>query len=257
MINTIIETFSNMQASTNEIIGMVVTLVSIIFVAFFKSKVFQEFLTGVMNWLFSMKDRLFKKKQADSDLYEKIKEEDLINHDLFNYLDFWLSNQIPGITLKTRYRTVVFRKYLRIYFSTYRKKVYEYVESKNYETYNSLELKKSIFDLFNDITNTMEAEMRMVGIPNVIITKMKHSLRSRNELALELTTSVCNKNIYDSPFNRMKVYSILELILPVLDNTILNIEPVCNELNGELSGLSIDGITEPISKHKKTEGDPL
>jgi hypothetical protein len=50
-----------------------------------------------------------------------------------------------------------------------------------------------------------------------------------------------------------KVYSILNIVLSILENTISGSESTCNSINGQLSGLSFnDGgriVTEPKSKH--------
>ena len=260
MLESLIELFSKTNIPSG-VIGGSLALLSALLIALFKSKVFQELLTGIFNWNFSMKGKIFKPKETkktkldEEVMEESLSEDDLLNHDIFNYIDFWLTNQIPSMTLKSRYRTAVFRKYLKIYFKTYKYKLHEYVKSREYEKYTSVELRKSIFDLFLNITKAMENDMMSNDIPNVIITKMKHAHRSRNELALESTISVCDRNIYDTKLNRMKVYSILGLIYPILDNTITNIEPVCDNLNGELGGLSIDGFTEPISRHNHEDID--
>ena len=91
--------------------------------------------------------------------------------------------------------------------------------------------------------------MKMIGIPDVIITKMKFSLNDRIDLTMDLINSICDSSFYDSENNNLKIYTFLNIIHSILDNTISNVEPVCNSLNGELSGLSMDGHVEPPSKH--------
>jgi hypothetical protein len=59
------------------------------------------------------------------------------------------------------------------------------------------------------------------------------------QLTIDLIEGICNSPFYKSENNLLKVYSILNIILSVLDNTIQNSEHVCNTINGQLKGLSI------------------
>jgi len=43
----------------------------------------------------------------------------------------------------------------------------------------------------------------------------------------------------------LKVYSILNILLTILENTINSSEGVCNSINGALKGLTFEGKTEP------------
>jgi len=49
----------------------------------------------------------------------------------------------------------------------------------------------------------------------------------------------------ESDDNYLKLYSILNIILSILENTISNAGPICDSINGELKGKSMDGHTEP------------
>ena len=80
---------------------------------------------------------------------------------------------------------------------------------------------------------------------------MKNVLNDRINLTMDLINSICDSSFYDSDENHLKMYSFLNIIHSILDNTISNVEPVCNNLNGELSGLTLDGHVEPVSKRKK------
>ena len=58
---------------------------------------------------------------------------DITNHDIFNYIDFWTYSKVPTIQFSTEYRTAVFRKYLAIYLKSYKKKISEFVNSREYQ----------------------------------------------------------------------------------------------------------------------------
>ena len=79
--------------------------------------------------------------------------------------------------------------------------------------------------------------------------KMKAKNNDTITLTIDLIESISNSQFYESDKNFLKMYSILNIILSVLENLISSSENVCNSINGQLKGLSIiDGnkkITEP------------
>jgi hypothetical protein len=223
-----------------EVIGLVATIFTAALIAFFRSKLFQPFLSSLINF--------FSKNKNKSDKPE-ISDSDIINHDVFNYIDFWVYNQIPSLSFDTDYKTFVFRKYLQIYFRSYKSEIKKFLNEKNYKNMDNSELRKNLLSLITDIIKKMEDTMRDNEIPNIIIVKMKNSLIERMDLTMDLINSVSESSFYDSEDNLLKMYSFLNVTHSVLDNTISNIEKVINELNGELSGLSMGGYTEPKRHH--------
>ena len=135
-----------------------------------------------------------------------IADSDITNHDIFNYIDFWTYSKVPTIQFSTEYRTAVFRKYLTIYLKSYKRKISDFVNSKEYQDMDDAKVWKALLDLIEGI---------------------------------------CNSRFYDSEKNFLKVYSILNILLSVLENTISNSESVCNSINGALKGLKFDGKVEP------------
>lgn len=166
----------------------------------------------------------------------KVGESDIINHDIFNYIDFWTYSKVPILKFSTDYRTVVFRKYLTIYLKSYKKNIREYITSKKFIEMDSPELYKSLLDLVNTIIYDYERETEEIGIPKVVISKMKERNNNTITLILDLIDGVCNSQFYNSDNNLLKVYSILNILLSVLENTISNSESVCNSINGQLKG---------------------
>ena len=79
--------------------------------------------------------------------------------------------------------------------------------------------------------------MSQEGIPFVIIDKMKIKMNDSIILSIDLMENICNNNFYESDKNYLKVFSILSILLAILDHTIINSEEVCNSINGQLKGL--------------------
>ena len=77
------------------------------------------------------------------------------------------------------------------------------------------------------------------------IEKMKTKNNDTITLTIDLIEGICNSQFYDSENNYLKVYSILNILLSVLENTISHSEGVCNSINGALKGLSFEGKIEP------------
>ena len=143
-INDIFESISLLEKT----LGIVFTLIITFVAALLKSKAFKDFISGVINNSFL---KLFKKnkKKESTDETSIVKETDIINHDLFNYLDFWLYNQIPSIQLRTQYRNTVFRKYLHIYFKTYKDVILDFVRQTQYQKYGQSSIEANFVEINN------------------------------------------------------------------------------------------------------------
>jgi hypothetical protein len=186
----------------------------------------------------------FIKKRSNSDI-KQIKESDIINHDIFNYIDFWMYSKVPTFNFSTKYRTVVFRKYLSIYLKSYKDVLFDFISKNDYKDMDSAKLGKSFLDIINNIVYEYERECRKVGIPDIVIEKMKQKNNDTIQLLMDLIQSITGSQFYESDKNYLKVYSILNIILSVMENTISNSEDTCNSINGQLRGLSMDGEIEP------------
>ena len=174
---------------------------------------------------------------------------DINNHDIFSYIDFWTYSRIPTFQFSTEYRTVVFRKYLTIYLKKHKENILEFINSKSYINIDESELWKNFLSLINNVIYDYEKEMVEVGIPNIIISKMKSKNNDTISLTIDLIEGICSSQFYSSEENLLKVYSILNIMLSILENTIQNSEHVCNSINGQLRGMTfVEGskiYTEP------------
>jgi flavodoxin len=191
-------------------------------------------------------ERFMKKKTKDvasTTNVKQITESDITNHDIFNYIDFWTYSKVPTFQFSTDYRTAVFRKYLVIYLKCYKKDIQKFVNEKEYQQMDDAKIWKALLNTINTIVFDYEREMTEAGIPKVVIEKMKAKNNDTITLTIDLIEGICTSQFYDSQNNYLKVYSILNILLSVLENTIGNSESVCNSINGQLKGLVFsDGI---------------
>lgn len=221
--------------------GLFLALLIMVASGILKSKWMSDIWTKISDKLIEW----FLKKRTQSDEVKHIKESDILNHDIFNYIDFWMYSKIPTFQFSTEYRTVVFRKYLTVYLRCYKKGLSEFTKSGKYKEMEQSELWKSLLNMINHIVWDYERECKESGIPDIIITKMKQKNNESIQLTIDLINNISNSQFYESENNLLKVYSILNIILSVLENTISNSESICDSINGQLKGLTMDGKKEP------------
>ena len=203
---------------------------------------FSNLMGKVSDW-FIDKFMSNKVKDVESSV-RKINISDIDNHDVFNYIDFWTYSKVPTFQFSTEYRTAVFRKYLTIYLKNYKRNIEKFVADKDYETMDEPQILKAFLNLINQTVYDYEREMVEVGIPSVIIEKMKVKNNDNILLTIDLVEGICSSQFYDSEKNLLKVYSILNILMSVLENTINSSEGICNSINGQLKGLIFEGKTE-------------
>jgi hypothetical protein len=219
--------------------GFFIITISIL-ILLVKSKWFSNFFSKISD---KFVERLIRNKVKDISVVSKsITDSDITNHDIFNYIDFWMYSKVPTLQFSTDYRTAVFRKYLTIYLKSYKKNISDFVLTKDYQNMDDAKVWKALLNLMNKTVFDYERECLEVGIPKIIIDKMKVKNNDNITLTFDLIEGVCGSRFYDSDKNLLKVYSILNILLSVLENTISNSESVCNSINGQLKGLKfIDG----------------
>tara|TARA_X000000368_G_scaffold93273_1_gene71283 strand:+ start:7336 stop:8040 length:705 start_codon:yes stop_codon:yes gene_type:complete len=218
--------------------GVIIFSILSVLVALFKMEWFIKFITNLIT-----KSRNNKK---DNDYFKKnIKESDIINHDIIKFIDFWLYSKVPTFQFSTEYRTAVFRKYIEIYLKGYKKNITSFINSGRFKTMDDSEISKCSLGLINNTIYDYESEMRKEGIPDIIIEKMKVKNNDTLSLTIDLIEGICNSNFYSSNNNLLKAYSILNILLSILENTISHSETVCDSINGQLKGLKYNGFQEP------------
>lgn len=204
----------------------------------FMSKILTKISDKFIEWF-------LRDKTKNMDSVRNITDSDISNHDLFNYIDFWVYSKIPTFQFSTEYRTAVFKKYLTIYLKSYKSNIQKFVQTKDYQEMDSAKLRTTLLNLVNSIIYDYEREAEEAGIPKIVIEKMKARNNDTITLTIDLIEGVCSSQFYQSDKNFLKVYSILNILLSVLENTISSSDTVCNSINGQLKGLTFDGKKEP------------
>ena len=187
----------------------------------------------------------FIRSKVKSNAERDLNESDIENHDIFNQISFWVYSIVPTMNFSTDYRTAVFRSYLTIYLKTYKRNIEHFIKSKEYEKMDAPQMLRAFHNLVNMTVYEYEKEMSEIGIPNVIIEKMKIKNNDNIHLTFDLVDGIASSHHYDSNKNLLKVYSILNILATVLENTLYNSEEVCNSINGQLKGLTFNKFTEP------------
>lgn len=225
--------------------GVIGVLVIYSLISVFKSQWFGGIMTKISD---KFVERFMKSESNKVENIRKINDSDISNHDIFNYIDFWTYSKVPTFQFSTEYRTAVFRKYLTIYLKNYKKNIEKFVENKIYEKMDEPQISKTFLNLINQTVYDYEREMTESGIPPIIIEKMKVKNNDNISLTIDLVDGVCSSQFYNSENNLLKIYSILNILLTVLETTVNNVETVCNSINGQLKGLTFEGKTEPTKK---------
>ena len=233
------------------VIGVILVAIGLVIVGVIKSS-FTKKLYSKLQEFFLFVFLKSKTKEVTS-VEISITDSDVSNHDIFNYIDLWTYSKVPTIQFSTEYRTVVFRKYLTTFLKSYKENIKNYISSGDFKNMDNAQLWQSLLKLITDIVYDYEKEMEQAGIPKVVIEKMKVRNNDMINLIIDLIGGICNSTFYNSDHNLLKVYSILNIVLSILENTISGSESTCNSINGQLAGLSFnDGgriVTEPKSKH--------
>lgn len=227
--------------------GIVGVLITYAIISIFKSQWLGNLFTKISD---KFVEKFIKNETKNVDTsVRKINDSDISNHDIFNYIDFWTYSKVPTFQFSTEFRTAVFRKYLTIYLKNYKRNIEKFVADKTYEKMDEPQILKAFLNLINQTVYDYEREMVEAGITPIIIEKMKVKNNDNISLTIDLVEGVCSSQFYNSENNLLKIYSILNILLTVLESTVNNAEGVCNSINGQLKGLTFAGYTEPGGKN--------
>ena len=221
--------------------GAIITPLIFIIYVLFKTKYIQDILSKISDTFI---EKLIRNKVTNN-VERNLNDSDIENHDIFNQISFWLYSIVPTMKFSTEYRTAVFRSYLTIYLKTYRNNLDAFIKSKKYETMDSPQILKALHDMINITIYDYEKLMSDAGIPNVVIEKMKVKNNDNIHLTFDLLDGIASSHHYDSDKNLLKLYSILNIISTIIENTLYSSEDICNGINGQLKGLTYQGKTEP------------
>ncbi len=219
--------------------GIVTTVCGVVIIGIYyilvKSTLFTTSITKISDSILEK----FMKKKTDTSV-KSITESNITNHDIFNYIDFWMHSKIPTIQFSTEYRTAAFRKYLIIFLRNHKDNIKTFILNRSFESMDDSQLWTSLLSLINNTIYDYEKEMESAGIPRIIIEKMKSKNNDTISLTIDLIEGVCSSHFYTSEKNRLKIYSILNIMLSILENIISNSDHICNSINGSLKGMKFN-----------------
>jgi hypothetical protein len=166
--------------------GILLAIVLILLWNFIKSKYMIELWSKLTDKLVE----LFLKNKVKELPTKIIAESDITNHDIFNYIDFWMYSKVPTFQFSSEYRTFVFKRYLSIFLKCYKRDLSEFVNSKQYQTMDQSELWRSLLNIINKIVYDYERECEESGVPKIIIMKMKAKNNDTIQLTIDLIESI-------------------------------------------------------------------
>ena len=236
-----IESLFDLVAEHGVLTALIVVVIFVV-VMLAKANLLGDIFKGIGK---KIKNRKNKKNKENNNTQIQVKESDIINHEIFNLIDFWVYSKIPTIQLSTEFRTAVFQKYLHIYFKSYKDILHIHVNDGSYKEMDNPELRQFLLKIITDIVFDYETEMRKARIPEIVISRMKAKNNDTLNLTIDLINSICDSAFYNSEHNLLKVYSFLNIVLSILENTMSHCEEVSESINGELKGLRYDGFIEP------------
>ena len=82
--------------------GTIFMIIVIFIYTLLKSTFINRFFTKISD---KFVERFMRNKTKDSSSVRMITDSDIINHDIFNYIDFWSYSKVPTIQFSTEYRT--------------------------------------------------------------------------------------------------------------------------------------------------------
>lgn len=157
------------------------------------------------------------------------------DHPLFAELSYKLSVSINKICIPNDIlKTKMVRKFLKFKLQAIEnnfKQTAEMVSNGDHLTVNHY--RNVITKIINDYESKAEAD----NIPEIFIRRFSEWHTPKVEIIKDVIEYICRSNIYAS--DAEKLSAVLDIILMVLHTTLMDIEHVANEMNGELSEILI------------------
>lgn len=207
-----------------------------------KTDWFGKIIDKLIDNLFKKKDKKSNSEQTDSIVIDESK---VANHEIFIWIDIWINTKIPSMVFSNDFRTAVFRKYLTVYLMKYKENLKEFINNKKYQTMDETELLNSLFGLINKTIYDYESELVRLGVPTIVIERMKIKNNESILLTIDLLEGICSSDFYKSEKNVFKILSILNTLFSILTSVVNNSLPTCNGINGAMQGMTFQGYMEP------------
>jgi len=163
------------------------------------------------------------------------------NHAFFSTSERLINYHIPRMHVSADpARNILFRDMLTNKISIWRESTLNFVV-RDFSVLKTFEIKELFAKTLHDLISSYEADWKDSGIPEIIITKFAEWHSPRIEAISISATSIFDGKSFTTP-NEM-LNAILCLQNALLIETIIDAERTLGELNGEISGLSYQGLT--------------
>lgn len=155
------------------------------------------------------------------------KKKKLDKHQFFNTIDYWVNIEINNLPIVNPLKKRVVCTFLKIKYSTFSKKIREFINNLTLEEEN-MDLETLIIDCLKEY----EDNSRSAGIPDMFIDKFRIWNSSHTQILIDSVQSICASKFYDS-FEE-KIVAILDILTFSFRITLVDAERTINDLNGEL-----------------------
>lgn len=163
------------------------------------------------------------------------------NHAFFSTSERLMTYHIPRMKVSNDpARNVLFRDMLRIKLTVWRKIMLDLV-ARDFASLKTFEIKELFAKTLRDSVSSYESDWKSAGVPELVITKFAEWHSPRLEAVSGSAISVFDGKSFTTP-NEM-LNAVLCLQNALLIETVIDAERTLGELNGELSGLTYQGLT--------------
>lgn len=180
--------------------------------------------------VFLIKD--FKDKSID--------RKSLLNHELFNYLNYSIKVLIPSINFKCPGRTIMVRDFLYLKYSEVLKSQKELVLNFDFVNKSKHELKLELTNIIADTVIKYETEALLKGIPNEFIESFNQWHKRSMSYIDKVLYSFSNISYYNN-YEYMDL--VMTVIYSVMISTFEDAKTAIDHMNGQLTGKIYKGIT--------------
>ena len=177
-------------------------------------------------------------------LQEKLKPAiatDPRSHAFFSTSERLINYHIPRMKVSSDpARNTLFRDMLVKKIGNWRKSMLDFV-ARDFSSLKTFEIKELFATTLHEIIKGYEAEWKATGVPTPVISKFAEWHSPRVEGLSSSATSVFDGKSFTTPTEMLNATLCLQNALLV--ETIIDAERTLGELNGELSGLTYQGLT--------------
>lgn len=163
------------------------------------------------------------------------------NHAFFSTSERLINYQIPRMRISNDpARNALFRDMLIKKISNWRKSMLDFV-ARDFSSLKTFEIKELFATTLHEIIKSYEAEWKTTGVPALVISKFAEWHSPRVEGLSGSATSIFDGKSFTTPVEMLNATLFLQNAL--LIETVIDAERTLGDLNGEISGLTYQGLT--------------